>query len=96
MTTTVTVEVTEKDIAEGEGKDCFRCPVAIAIRRAVGNPVSVGMVLFKVIGDAGKSFTGRLPECASNLVRSFDAFGEVKPISFPLDIPSEFVKAVQK
>lgn len=93
MTTTVNVEVTEKDIAEGVRHSCANCPVAIAASRALARPVETSY--FYLHFGPPLFLCSKLPSVVREFVVAFDRQGSVAPFSFPLDIPSEFVKAVQ-
>lgn len=77
------VTVTENDIREGHKGDCFRCPIANAVRRAL-----MFRRLDSVRVEAGEiEITGRvrqLPWVAMSFVERFDAGDEVEAFSFEL------------
>lgn len=100
---TVVVEVTEKDIADGLCSDAFGCPVALAIRRAIGIPTPVPIdQLMKnpTVGVTGKnayvwhehSVGDRpaipLPKDAEAFVDDFDHQRTVQPFTFQIEIPN--------
>ncbi len=86
---TLTVDVTQGDIANGTRGACARCPVALAINRAavraglrihgnlearVADIVTVGGLIAKT------------PFRARNFIEVFDSGGETKPFSFTLEL----------
>lgn len=82
---TVTVEVTQDDIDAGRRKSCFGCPVARALRRAVGGDAwVVGPSWARALADAAAL---PLPPEAARFVRSFDDRSPVSPFTFTLELP---------
>lgn len=85
MKTSVKIKVTETDIAKGRKKQCKRCPIALAARRAgVIRPEVDPWTMSarsKRGHDAGWFFCS-LPKKARHFVERFDDGLEVKPISF--------------
>lgn len=84
---TVHVEVTEEDIANGQPFNCGKCPVALALSRAVpGCKPFVGFAYFRL--DAGHGRLSRLPERVIRFIGRFDGRDLARPFSFDLEIPS--------
>lgn len=87
QTKTVRVEVTQEDIDTRPelGNWCHTCPLARAISRALGIPVSVGMSEWN---DGHK-----LPDAALEFRRAFDdsyydGVSYLVPFSFDLEVPA--------
>ena len=84
------VEVLERDIIEGKRSDCWACPIALALRRAVGDQVHV---YFSTISDGGGVWRRQLPREAVEFQRAFDAGEWVAPFRFPARVPADYVEA---
>lgn len=84
----VAVSVTAKDIEKarrllksGKRMRSRNCPVALALRRTLGVPVSVSLDEFGPLKT--REFVNyRLPRTAVNFIYSFDDGREVKPFKF--------------
>ena len=79
----IRVDVTHEDINRGKQKDCYSCPISLAMNRAEGvSNAAVGMTLLFDYGGERKENTLRysLMEFAAD----FDYGAEVKPFSFDL------------
>ena len=76
---TITVDVTERDIAIGARRSCEYCPIARALARAVGGKPSVHSSYARI----GESHYNLPPE-AAQFVASFDKREPVEPFSFTL------------
>lgn len=88
---TLTVEVTAQDIAEGREGDCWHCPIALALTRAVGGePVHVN---FSDISDGGGGWYRKLPTEAVSFQRWFDRGDPVEPFSFKVRVPGHYVSS---
>ncbi len=85
------VSITEEDIHKGGIGDRWRCPLALAMSRAVGQPVLVG---FSRYGDRSDGWLRPLPRKAVKWRRRFDADKKVCPISFPARVPEYYIKQV--
>jgi hypothetical protein len=94
----ITVNVTAHDIANGRKKDCYKCPVALALMRALEavndikvKTVSVGngaAQITLVYSDHMSTYSWpQLPDAAADFVWRFDNFRVVEPFSFELEIP---------
>ena len=84
----ITVEVTQADIDRGEENDCRRCPVALAIARAVGPMVAPSVEVHHFAAYvAGRDVA--LPDRVADWITNFDCNGpeSVKPFSFTLEGP---------
>lgn len=84
------IEVTAEDIERGMQSNACRCPVALAITRAVGREafVSIGLARFgsPFRDDGGRSFDVKLPDSATEFYQRFDQYKAVAPFSFDLDL----------
>lgn len=89
----VTVEVTQSDINQGTKNDCFTCPVAIAVNRALGiDNAEIG----EYVG-SGNDVDGMVVEFDYNTIKldnsvrdfiyGFDLGHDVDPIKFQLVVP---------
>ena len=93
----VTVEVTAADIREGDPRDCFVCPVALAIQRAIPDYHISVMNKYIRIGKLASTFSFRTttsitaPESVQEFVKNFDspyglpAKAKAVPFSFELE-----------
>jgi hypothetical protein len=88
----ISVEVTEHDIRHGKRGDPCQCPVARAIRRAIGQPeahVIVGVYAVEAagcaIGEGDDAQVFVLPVRAARWVQQFDLGDPVEPIAFELE-----------
>ena len=90
-----TIEVTQKDIDDGEKGLCACCPVALAINRELSRPAYASVKFDTVLiknADTGKVITWILmPAKVNKFVYDFDSGVEVKPFTFELDIPSKYL-----
>lgn len=85
--TTISVEVTTEDIAQGTPCRSTRCPLALAIARAIGRVVTVfspqnGEWRWAIYG------SGRyqpLPSVAGRFAGRFDQTAEGEPFSFEVE-----------
>lgn len=97
----VEVRVTHEEIESGRPLDCYECPVARAINRALGNPFRARVTLTTIevirFGEFGKrepAMTRYLsfptPPAVKEFMGTFDIGGAdaVKPFEFPMEIPS--------
>ena len=82
----VYITVTQDDIDKGSRGESCKCPVALALKRAV--PHSDGVEVcehFFVFHDAGvRWFTSLLPLEVVRFVEEFDAGGKVEPFEFQM------------
>lgn len=87
---TVTVDVTQKDIARGKPGDCWWCPIALAARRALGGwTIHVsGQTLSD--GEAFK-WSRKMPMVAHIFQVRFDSERPVSPFAFKLRVPRRCV-----
>jgi len=81
------IEVTRDDIRRGHPEDDCRCPVSLAIRRAVGLDTSVGDGVIVVDYATPWQIEIWSPEEVIQFVEDFDAGRKVKPFAFELDLP---------
>lgn len=82
--TTVTVEVTQADLDNGERKLCRSCPVALALQRATGTAWYVeysGATICRG-GERRVDF----PLTVAEFIRDFDDGAPVQPFSFVAEI----------
>lgn len=87
-----TIEVKAEHIAKGERMKPGCCPISLAIK----DRVDLGIGVRVYLDEACIGFTDfELPFEARQFVRCFDIGVEVKPFSFPLDIPADLLRAEQ-
>jgi hypothetical protein len=82
-----TVRVTAGHIAHGEVRACHKCPIALAVLDALGNPAGalagVGMDGIEVTMP-GEFRLADTPSVARDFIEDFDFLGDVSPIEFTL------------
>lgn len=97
----VTVVVTREDIDNGYQRSCTRCPIALALFRALGiTPTDAAGAPFGVVDDrvsfydSGPINVSRLPLIAREFILCFDTLTGIsaEPFSFDLQVPVELVK----
>lgn len=80
------INVTNEDIKKGTCRSPWGCPVALAIKRAVGKRaenVTIGIYYVH----ATPSFkSARLPAKVIQFIYDFDCMRDVKPIKFDLNL----------
>lgn len=84
----VKIEVTQECIDKGASGSCTYCPIALATKPLVRIFNSVGFSYLYLT----PRFSLRLPKRAANFILRFDCKEPVKPFSFVIDIPKEFLK----
>lgn len=86
MPKSIIVAVTKQDIRRGRQSDCFTCPVALAIARAL--PSLKNKKVWATYINYGKNSTHRieLPRSATRFIIKFDGQRLVKPFNFRLHI----------
>lgn len=77
----MTIHVTQADIQGGEPRNCYKCPVAMALLRHTGRKVLVSPLR---IADGDKIIV--TPPALGNWIANYDQDYTVKPFSFELDI----------
>lgn len=92
MNTTLAVQVTQEDIDKGEAVNCFKCPIALAVSRAMRNRGLYGeFSCYETVscGPMGHSHRISLPNTeAYKWARQFDDFcGR----NIPQPEPAEFI-----
>ena len=90
---TLTIDVKQVDIKNGERCSLCECPIALAVKKQLPKktPYTV-FVADKVDFEAQDSRTlgshnAKLPKKASSFIRDFDKGYEVKPFAFKLRVP---------
>lgn len=84
---TVTVTVTAEDIASGEREKCERCPIALALRRATGEPKAYAdAVMLAAISADENWFKGATPDKAFRFMCEFDGKKPVEPFTFTVEL----------
>jgi hypothetical protein len=85
---TLTIEVTQEDIDNGQKCDANYCPIALAVRQTVKNYrqyLSVQPTVMYV--DDGKVIREyKMPAVAEQFVRLFDDDEDVEPFTFTADL----------
>lgn len=77
------ISVTQEDIDTGVKKSCWKCPVALAIRREfpLAKDVEVGGTSYSFqLGN--REYSGTLPESASDFIRKYDYDSKMLPGPF--------------
>lgn len=90
-----TVEVTQEDIASGSPRNCWRCPVALSVRRhmkSMGVDVSIGRSTVRFHNYPARVVTMPMPDEISDRIFEFDEGRQMLPFSFELDIPAAFLR----
>ena len=84
MTNKIVAEVTQEDIDKAEHGNCRKCPIALAINRAMGGLVNVA-VSWERIWITGRSEypRGRVLQ----FIIGFDSHRPVHPFTFELELP---------
>lgn len=77
--------VTEDDIKQGTKKLVTKCPIALAAKRVLLEPVSVTYTHLE-IGRGSKALLRYLPKKASTFVDKFDDGKPVKPFKFSITV----------
>ncbi len=82
----IKLSVTQQDIDEGEKASCTKCPVALALQRALGRQddaamVGMGMVNLFIDGNSHK-----VPDAVRDFVRSFDSGDKVEPFELTFSV----------
>lgn len=87
--TTITVEVTEEDIAEAQRRDCRKCPIALAVKRHFPDDDVLVMSTAVWVQPYGKVSIRRLavslPPAATHFIKKFDTRKPVEPLTFQLN-----------
>lgn len=89
------INVTQEHIDAGETKNCWACPVALALRDVIHGAAAVTNTLIK-IRKQGETFSSGLmvqsPMSVFHFVTKFDAGITPPPFSFELNIPTRLLK----
>ncbi len=87
MNATTWIDVTAEDVRDGERCQSQRCPIALAIERALPNADAlVNAHLATVsVGPTDRRML-RLPVEAARAVVKYDETGEMRPFGFELDL----------
>jgi hypothetical protein len=80
----VHVSVTAEDIENGIRRDCWKCPVAIAMFRATGVKYVVRGISAAVVGSPDDLIA--LPERVINFIQRYDDGKFPRPMEFDLEI----------
>lgn len=90
----VTIDVDEECIKNGQRGRCQSCPIALAVNKRLRDfyrsHVSGNLAFFGP-GVMLEYSTG-LPEIAVRFIHDFDVNAEVKPFSFLVEIPAQYLK----
>lgn len=86
------VWVTREDIAKGQTSDPYRCPIALALKRALREQFSVTPAYLTVSVTGGRFFvmdhgkavthTAKWPDGIAEFILDFDTHDEVEPFDF--------------
>jgi len=80
----ITINVTQRDIKQGERASCNKCPVALALSRHFRG-IDVGVYSCSVFHEY-KWLWVRFPPKASKFILDFDANKHVEPFNFNLKL----------
>jgi hypothetical protein len=82
------IEVTQSDIHNGLQHTGWKCPIALAIRRAGCSTITVGADSLLVMQDTG-NVASRIPlsKTVSRWIENFDSGAKCEPFAF--DVPLE-------
>lgn len=84
---TVTVDVTQEDIDVGIAGECGRCPLALAMTRALGREVGVGLCQWWFADTPGVVRAAFfLPKIAQEFRIEFDYGNPTSPITLTVEI----------
>lgn len=88
MVRSVTVNVTKRDIDNGECGNGHKCAIALALSRATRRKyVSVGGATCSLLNRDGLvQVAGRLPMVAQLFIADFDSGREVTPFKFQVEL----------
>lgn len=89
----VKIKVTKEDIKKGKANNGTRCPIAIASKRLLKkvNFVCASGIYFKG-GWFGQDSSFFMTDVPKNFVREFDRENKVKPFTFSIMVPTEYIK----
>lgn len=82
----ITVKVTQEDIQTGAKDNCYRCPIALALNRALKKPVTCWTYTYTI-----HNISYTLPSVVSRFIVGFDGGDLVKPFEFQIESPQESV-----
>jgi len=80
----VKIDVTAEDIHKGIKGNCYRCPVALALRRTTETLLEVSSYCIRVYSFPIRDI--QLPEIAVDFIKRFDRGKLVKPFKFYLNL----------
>ncbi len=86
------IKVTAKDIENGKRNDGARCPIARAARRVLKKVASVDGTVIEFKYDGNDYTDSILPKAASNFIARFDDKKKVKPFTFKVSAPVDFIR----
>lgn len=82
----IIVEVTEQDIKDGARGDCYYCPIALAVQRALNHPPKVHVIIsyVHVVMEDLSMKTYSLPQVATDFIVDFDHDFKISPFTFEM------------
>lgn len=81
-----TIEITQEDIKNGKKQNCWRCPIALALKRKFpAKNLWVQEVFIEDKGSNNEEYD--LPKDAICFISKFDNEETVLPFSFEIDLP---------
>lgn len=90
----VRINVTQRDIKEGEPRNGYLCPVARAVRRHLADGRFVNVSDHLRIGGLTEAYP--LPSRITEFITQYDRFEIVNPVRFSIDLPEEYLKKSKK
>lgn len=80
----MTINVTQEDINKGVRNSCTKCPVALAVHRALNKMVRVGFSGVRVEFSIGVLQFLRIPQECQDFMARFDFGMPVQPFEFEI------------
>lgn len=102
----VVIEVTKRDISQGEPSEGERCAIALAVKRQLGDSPYVNDKIVFQFDDVSEKVEAMLPDYPGRMAslpkeakRFIDKFdndkSSVKPFSFPVKLSKKLARALQ-
>lgn len=87
----VKIRIKKEEITQGKARSRKKCPVALAIKRTLGKPATIGSGVGYVRSDSPRIGCAwfDLPPAVQRFIYLFDIGEEVRPITFTLELPTK-------
>lgn len=86
------IKVTRKFISNGKPCSGTDCPIALAIKSNIGGIVQVGLESANFTKNGRKWHQSNLSKQASKFISDFDKLKAVKPFSFFITLPKNYIQ----